>query len=223
MSFNKLDEIRKYRRSSDRWEYFSHIFGDRLVALIQDSKITPNHLTILSLFMAVAASFFIAFGSYAGLVTGAVLLQISFILDCTDGTLARYKKIFSPFGPWLDSITDRIKEFFIILSLTYKFSDSNKYAIFFGLYTLFLIFMYHGEEVKKLSASEKNGKPENIISKINAFRKRIKLGLFSSGEQCFILVFFLILNRIDLLFYVFTIYGTIALIAVHIYKISRLR
>ena len=40
-----------------------------------------------------------------------MLLQLSLVLDCVDGDVARYTRRFSPLGAWLDASTDRLKEF----------------------------------------------------------------------------------------------------------------
>src|SRR5919201_4363021 len=59
---------------------------------------TPNALTIVSFVVGLAAAAGFGFGSRAGLVAGALLLQASFVLDCVDGQLARYTRRFSNVG-----------------------------------------------------------------------------------------------------------------------------
>lgn len=77
----------------------------------------PNAITLVSLAVGVAAAGSFATGSRAGLVAGAVLLQLSFVLDCVDGQLARYTGSFSRFGGWLDSMSDRLKEYVVYAGL----------------------------------------------------------------------------------------------------------
>jgi hypothetical protein len=72
---------------------------------------TPNLVTALSALVGLLAAASFATGERAGLVAGAVLLQLAFTLDCVDGQLARYTRTFSAFGAWLDSIFDRAKEY----------------------------------------------------------------------------------------------------------------
>jgi phosphatidylglycerophosphate synthase len=50
---------------------------------------------------------------------GAILLQVSIIVDCVDGELARYTRKFSRLGAWLDAVTDRVKEYLVFLGLAY--------------------------------------------------------------------------------------------------------
>jgi hypothetical protein len=47
------------------------------------------------------------------------LLQVSIIVDCVDGEIARYTRKFSELGAWLDAITDRVKEYAVFLGLAY--------------------------------------------------------------------------------------------------------
>jgi phosphatidylglycerophosphate synthase len=58
-------------------------------------------------------------GNFWGIFAGAVLLQLSIIIDCVDGELARYTRQFSQLGAWLDAITDRIKEYLVFFALAY--------------------------------------------------------------------------------------------------------
>jgi hypothetical protein len=62
-----------------------------------------------------AAAF--ATGERAGLIAGAVLLQVAFTFDCVDGQLARYTRTFSKLGAWLDSVFDRAKEYLVFAGL----------------------------------------------------------------------------------------------------------
>ena len=94
--FKNLQEIKACRRPGDFWTNFCHKLSVRFVSLIQDTRITPNQLTLASLFFTILAVCLISSRSYALRVYGIVILQIGYIFDCADGQLARYKKIFSP-------------------------------------------------------------------------------------------------------------------------------
>jgi hypothetical protein len=73
--------------------------------------LTPNQVTVASVAVGLGAAALFATGRPAALVAGAVLLQLSLVLDCVDGDVARYTRRFSPLGAWLDASTDRLKEF----------------------------------------------------------------------------------------------------------------
>ncbi|MEV6738168.1 DUF5941 domain-containing protein [Streptomyces sp. NPDC051104] len=73
--------------------------------------LTPNQVTTASLLTALIAAAAAATGTRGGFVTAGVLLILSFVLDCTDGQLARYSLQYSTLGAWLDATFDRVKEY----------------------------------------------------------------------------------------------------------------
>ncbi|OIV35818.1 transferase [Mangrovactinospora gilvigrisea] len=73
--------------------------------------LTPNQVTTASLAVAVIAALCAATGTRIGFVAAGVLLLASFVLDCTDGQLARYALKYSKLGAWLDATFDRAKEY----------------------------------------------------------------------------------------------------------------
>jgi phosphatidylglycerophosphate synthase len=83
------------------------------------TKITPNQITVLSFFIALIAVWCFAFGTPWLLVAGGVLYQLSYILDCCDGYVARKTKQSSNFGFWLDHILDELKLALLVIALVY--------------------------------------------------------------------------------------------------------
>ncbi|QNP67640.1 DUF5941 domain-containing protein [Streptomyces genisteinicus] len=73
--------------------------------------LTPNQVTTASLITALIAAGCAATGTRTGYVAAGVLLLFSFVLDCTDGQLARYSLQYSTMGAWLDATFDRAKEY----------------------------------------------------------------------------------------------------------------
>ncbi|MBH5337815.1 CDP-alcohol phosphatidyltransferase family protein [Streptomyces pactum] len=73
--------------------------------------LTPNQVTTASLLTALIAAGCAATGTRPGFVAAGVLLIASFVLDCTDGQLARYALRYSTLGAWLDATFDRAKEY----------------------------------------------------------------------------------------------------------------
>lgn len=72
---------------------------------------SPNAVTTLSFAIGIGAAAAFAAGSRWMLVLGALLLQLSLVVDCVDGEVARATRRFSALGAWLDASTDRVKEF----------------------------------------------------------------------------------------------------------------
>jgi hypothetical protein len=84
-----------------------------------DRGVSPNLVTTLSLLIAVVGAISAATGTRAGYVVAAVALYVSFVLDCTDGQLARYALNFSRVGSWLDATFDRAKEYAVYAGLAF--------------------------------------------------------------------------------------------------------
>jgi hypothetical protein len=79
--------------------------------------LTPNFVTTLSVIIGGIAALCFATGEKWGMITGAVLVYLSFVTDCVDGQLARYSRQFSALGAWLDSVFDRTKEYMVFAGL----------------------------------------------------------------------------------------------------------
>jgi Family of unknown function (DUF5941)/CDP-alcohol phosphatidyltransferase len=83
----------------------------QVTALALRLHLRPNAITASSLVVGLTAAILFAAGEQWALVAGAILLQVSLVLDCVDGEVARYTRQFTPFGAWLDAVGDRVKEF----------------------------------------------------------------------------------------------------------------
>ena len=94
---------------------FSKLFTWAAVRL----KVTPNQITLISFAIGLLSAYEFSRGDFWSIFIGALLLQLSIIVDCVDGELARYTRRFSQLGAWLDAITDRIKEYLVFFGLAY--------------------------------------------------------------------------------------------------------
>ena len=101
--------------------------------------ITPNQVTVAALCVALVAAAAFATGDRAGYVAGAVLLYLSFVLDCVDGQLARYTRLFSKFGAYLDSVFDRTKEYAAFAGLAIGASTSEVWVLAGSMLTLQMV------------------------------------------------------------------------------------
>lgn len=116
----------------------------------------PNHLTIISFAVGIAAACFFFRGGRWDLFTGGVLVYLSYVFDYTDGQLARWSGKVSPLGGWLDQVSDRTKEFAIIGSLAWghfrHFQDVTVLGL--GFIALFFLFMleYYDQMSRKIPA-----------------------------------------------------------------------
>jgi hypothetical protein len=97
---------------------------------------TPNQVTVIALCVGIAAGAAFATGERAGYIAGAVLLYLSFVLDCVDGQLARYTRRYSKFGAYLDSVFDRAKEYVAFAGLGIGASSSEVWILAGAMLTL---------------------------------------------------------------------------------------
>ena len=82
-----------------------------LTSLALRLGLAPNSITLISFAVGLGAAVAFAAGTQWWLIVGALLLQLSLIIDCVDGEVARATRRFSALGAWLDASTDRVKEF----------------------------------------------------------------------------------------------------------------
>jgi phosphatidylglycerophosphate synthase len=90
--------------------YLVSSWSPRLAGWAARVGIGPNSVTAASVALVAAAALLFWAGGRPALLLGAVLLYLGFVLDRVDGQLARYTRRFSPFGGWLDAMSDRVKE-----------------------------------------------------------------------------------------------------------------
>lgn len=96
--------------SSDGWvdRHFNRPVGRLLSKKLTGTSVSPNQVSTAATLVGVASAWLFAAGTAGTAVAGAVVLQLSAILDCIDGDLARalYKQ--SSLGKWLDIVGDQV-------------------------------------------------------------------------------------------------------------------
>ena len=116
--FGEVVEI--YRQSKKKkdnfWtEWISRPPAAVFVWMLRGTPVTPNQVTFLSLAVfAGGAAILITWLHFIGLLVAVGVMQLSYILDCVDGQLARWKNMSSPVGALLDFLMDEIKAFLLI-------------------------------------------------------------------------------------------------------------
>jgi GNAT superfamily N-acetyltransferase len=109
-----------YRRTRKPKDIFWNRFVARPVAALvlvplQRAPVTPNQVTFASLLLfAVAMAVFLAMPGWRGLGLGVALLELSYVLDCVDGQLARLRGTSTPVGAHLDFLMDELKAFLLV-------------------------------------------------------------------------------------------------------------
>lgn len=115
LTAREAEQIRLVRanRADDSWYSVSVLrrLSTPLTAFAVRHGWSPNAITLISLLVGIGAAALFAVGQRWALVLGALALQVSLVIDCSDGEVARYTGRFSRTGAWLDAVTDRVKEF----------------------------------------------------------------------------------------------------------------
>lgn len=87
----------------------------RWVAALKNTPVTPNQVTYFSVLTGLASGCFFSRGSGAFSAAGALLLELTLVLDCVDGQLARARNMASDRGRLIDGIAG----YFAYLAVVY--------------------------------------------------------------------------------------------------------
>jgi phosphatidylglycerophosphate synthase len=89
-----------------------------LLVPLRATRITPNQITLATLVVFAAGAAMLALGpGRRALVIAAGVIELSYVLDCVDGQLARLKGPSSPVGAHLDFLMDELKAFLLIAAV----------------------------------------------------------------------------------------------------------
>ncbi|MCX6079118.1 MAG: CDP-alcohol phosphatidyltransferase family protein [Chloroflexi bacterium] len=98
---------------------------DPIGAFLNRIGITPNMMTMLGLLGNIIGAWFLAQGN---MLLGGVFVLICTPFDALDGTMARLRGEANEFGAFVDSVTDRYSELFILGGLLFYFATHNDYV-----------------------------------------------------------------------------------------------
>ena len=110
----------------DRW--FNRPVGRPLAKLLLWTPVTPNTVSVVSILVGLAGAACLAPGSWGMGVLGALLFQVSAILDCMDGDIARGVFKESPLGKWLDLVGDQVVHLGVFLGIALGLARSGSGA-----------------------------------------------------------------------------------------------
>jgi CDP-diacylglycerol---glycerol-3-phosphate 3-phosphatidyltransferase len=109
----------------------------RWIGGLARTRVTPNALTAAGVTLCAASAVLIWFGDHNEWLvywSAAVLFVVGSILDILDGALARFGGKATPFGAFLDSISDRVSEGFVLTAVALVFSrHGNEVALAFAI------------------------------------------------------------------------------------------
>lgn len=114
---------RRTKKSPDfAWNaYVCRPIAAVLVHALANTRVTPNQITLLALVVGLASAVMMALlPGYLGLVLAVAVYELSYVLDCADGMLARLRNTQSTAGHLLDFLMDEIKAFAIIAAVAVR-------------------------------------------------------------------------------------------------------
>jgi 1L-myo-inositol 1-phosphate cytidylyltransferase / CDP-L-myo-inositol myo-inositolphosphotransferase len=85
--------------------FLNRPLGRYLSKILIRAPFSPNQVSIVSTLVGILSGWFFASGYF---ISGALLLQLSAIIDCVDGDLARVLYKESRLGKWLDLVGDQL-------------------------------------------------------------------------------------------------------------------
>jgi CDP-diacylglycerol--glycerol-3-phosphate 3-phosphatidyltransferase len=109
----------------------------RWIGGLARTRVTPNALTAAGITLCAAAGVVVFFAHERRWLLywlAAVLFVVGSLLDILDGALARHGGKATPFGAFVDSISDRVSEGFVLTAIALVFArDGNDVAVGFAI------------------------------------------------------------------------------------------
>lgn len=112
---------------------FYRPIGFRIARLLTNTGITPNMVTVISIFIGAAVGYFFYVDNIIYTIIGILLLVTANILDCVDGQLARMTGIKSAIGRILDGMAGDIWFTSIYVGFACRLMNLYGTAWFFAL------------------------------------------------------------------------------------------
>lgn len=152
-----------------------------VVDWVKDTRVTPNQITLSAVLVSAVASACIALvPGYWGLLVGVLVFEASYVLDCADGMLARWRGIASPEGHLLDFLMDELKAFVLLAVVAYRLFTEQKEARFLLLGLAGLVVLASGIALTTFVRRPEIQGPERAPAKV---ARGGAVGLFESAAK----------------------------------------
>jgi len=103
--------------------YIQDPIAKKIVGFLKNTPVTPNQVTYLSVLMGFASGYAFSFSTPIFLILGGLLLEITLVLDCVDGQLARAKGMASDWGRLIDGIAGYFAYLAVVVGLIKGFPE----------------------------------------------------------------------------------------------------
>lgn len=156
--------LQKPKSQENFWAWhFTRRGSIYLTVLLSRTRITPNQVTVASIWSGVLGGVLWGAGTHWSFLVGALSLQTMYLLDCVDGELARIKNLQSPKGAYLDLLGHYLVDYCMIMGMGIGLSGTfDEFPIYVAIG---LIVVYLGDELLRdvlLKARVKSGKFHNL-------------------------------------------------------------
>jgi len=101
-----------------------------LVKLFYPTSITPNQISLISMIFGILGGVIYGFGTHEFLISAAIFLFVSNVLDCADGQLARLKKNGTKIGRIIDGAIDYVTGLAVFIGIGFALSNQFSNPLF---------------------------------------------------------------------------------------------
>lgn len=144
---------------------FNRPCGRPLSKWLVHTPVSPNLVSVFSIAIGVTAAGLFARGDYLSGLLGAILFQLSAIIDCVDGDLARVLFKESRFGKWLDLAGDQIVHVTVFGGLAWGVARAGgtQSVLWLGLSAMIGALISFGVVVRGMRRQSSQGRLRRLI------------------------------------------------------------
>ena len=122
--------------------YIHDPIAKRFVRVLKNTCFTPNQVTYLSVLVGFASGYSFSKGSWVSSIVGGILLELTLILDCVDGQLARAKNMASDWGRLIDGIAGYFAYLAVVYGIIAGYPDFKSALIAIAFFTILRAISY---------------------------------------------------------------------------------
>jgi hypothetical protein len=216
---------------------FSRIFSIYFTALFLRTQITPNQITVLSSIVFFVGLGFFYFADLWLHVLGVFIVFFSVVLDGADGEVARFRKNTRPSGTvYVEPVSHDIQYglMFIIIAAALWLRSGSALVLFLGSIAGISKLLYRLIEVRYWFAFQEYNIPKEQLAQLRYEHKGkkwpvrvfywVNKNVFGSAGLVGPLALFVIIKKVDIFLWIYTIgflFLFIALFFKHVLRISR--
>jgi hypothetical protein len=122
--------------------YIHDPIAKRFVRVLKNTWVTPNQVTYLSVLVGFASGYSFSQGGWASSIVGGILLELTLILDCVDGQLARAKNMASDLGRLIDGIAGYFAYLAVVYGIITGYPGFQSALIVIAIFTILRAISY---------------------------------------------------------------------------------